>query len=221
MNKFQKIFFLFCLFFYVFSMKITNIEPKTVTLGDKVEFTLIIEVEDEDYEIFENYEDYDLANSHRFYLSNSIHESKINLYCSTSRNSSTTLNCTTYIYIDNKKDLKNLTKTLFLDNENTNLAVTIEKPNTLKLLEFYDDSYYSYGISSFGFQVNLNELYKSDFSIKFGDLSITNCSLDEEKIKYLYCYYEFPENYNGQTLKLKFGDEDTELLLMLQKNFHQ
>ena len=49
MNKFQKIILLCCLFSYVFSLKVTNIEPKTVTLGDKVEFTLTIEVEDEDY----------------------------------------------------------------------------------------------------------------------------------------------------------------------------
>ena len=201
MNKFQKIFLLCCLFSYVFSLKVTNIEPKTATLGKSVEFNLTVQ-------------DYDSTKYNRFYLSNDGDETRNDLSCSSS--TSTTLKCTADIYFENKEDLNNLTKTLFLNHENTNLAVTIEKPINLKLLKFYEDSYYSYGVSSFEFRVNLNELYKSDFSIKFGDLSITNCSLDEDSIRYIYCYYEFPENYNGQTLNLKFGDENTDYSITIK-----
>jgi hypothetical protein len=43
MNKFQIIFLLCCLFSYVFSLKVTNIEPKKATLGDSVEFTLTVQ----------------------------------------------------------------------------------------------------------------------------------------------------------------------------------
>ena len=56
MNKFQKIILLCCLFSYAFSMKITNIEPKTVTLGEEnVNFTLTVQ-------------DYDSTKSYSFYL---------------------------------------------------------------------------------------------------------------------------------------------------------
>ena len=196
MNKFQKIILLCCLFSYAFSLKVTNIEPKTVTLGEEnVNFTLTVQ-------------DYDSTKYYRFYLANDGDESKNNLYCSSS--TSTTLKCTAKnIRLYYKEDLNNLTKTLFLDNENTNLAVTIEKPKSLKLLDFYTDEIYSYGVSSFYFNVNLNELYKSDISIKFGDLPITNCSLDEDSISYINCYYEFPESSKGQILKLNFDGKDT------------
>ena len=202
MNKFQKIILLCCLFSYAFSLKVTNIEPSTMTFGESNEFTLTVE----DNDSTEYYQ------SHSFYLANDDKKSIFySMDCLRSIQSSTTFKC--YVYFDTRNKieaLNNLTKTLFLDDEKTNLTVTIEKPKSLKLLDFNGEQYYSYGVSKIRFEVNLNELYKSDFSIKFGDLSITNCSLDEEKIKYLYCYYEFPENYNGQTLKLKFGDEDTE-----------
>ena len=136
MNKFQKIFLLCCLFSYVFSLKVTNIEPKTATLGESVEFTLTVQ-------------DYDSDNYYSFYLSNDGDDSRNELSCSSS--TTTTLKCTAEIRLYYKEELNNPTKTLFLDGENTNLTVTIEKPKTLKLLEFYEGSYYSYGVSSFGF----------------------------------------------------------------------
>ena len=196
MNKFQKIFLLCCLFSYVFSLKVTNIEPKTATLGESVDFNLTVQ-------------DYDSTKSYRFYLANDGDKSKIELYFSTSSGSSTTLKYTADIRLYDKEDLNNLKKTLFLDNENTNLAVTIEKPKSLKLLNFYSNQFYSYGVSKLEFLVNFNELYKSDFSIKFGEFSITNCSLEEDSIRYINCYYAFPESLNEKTLKLKFGNEDT------------
>ena len=33
--------------------------------------------------------------------------------------------------------------------------------------------------------------------------------MEENSISSLNCYYEFPENLNGKTLKLKFGNDDT------------
>ena len=196
MNKFQKIILLFYLFSYAFSLKVTKIEPSTVTFGEeRVNFTLTVQ-------------DYDSTKSYRFYLANDGDESKNNLYCSSS--TSTTLKCTAdNIRLYYKEELNNLTKTLFLDNENTNLAVTIEKPKTLKLFNFYTDEIYSYGVSSFYFNVNLNELYKSDVSIKFDEYSITNCSVSSKSISYINCYYEFPESSKGQILKLNFDGKDT------------
>ena len=197
MNKFQKIILLCCLFSYAFSMKITNIEPSTVTFARNVNFTLTVE---------------DYNSSKSIFLANDIDDdSKFRLSCNPSDDSSTTLNCYFYTYIDNKEEfLNNLTKTLFLDDENTNLTVTFKKPESLELLDFYGGQYYSYGVSSISFRVNFNELYKSDFSIKLGEYSITNCSADNYSISYIYCYYEFPENSSGKTLNLKFGDKNTE-----------
>jgi len=195
MNKFQKIFLLCCLFSYAFSLKVTNIEPSTATIGERVDFTLTVE-------------DYNSSESNSFYLTNDGDRS--NFYLSCLSESSTKLKCNSYIYIENKEDLNNLTKTLFLDNEITNLGVTFKKPESLELLYFSSRTYYNYGVSSFSFEVNFNELYKSDFSIKFGELPITNCSLDEDSLRYMNCYYEFPENSNGKTLNLKFGDKDTD-----------
>ena len=194
MNKFQKIFLLCCLFSYAFSLKVTNIEPSTATIGERVDFTLTVE-------------DYNSSESNSFYLTNDGDRS--NFYLSCLSESSTKLKCNSYIYIENKEDLNNLTKTLFLDNEITNLGVTFKKPESLELLSFYGGPYYSYGVSILEFWVNFNELYKSDFSIKFGELPITNCSLDEHSLRYMNCYYEFPENSNGKTLNLKFGDKNT------------
>ena len=136
MNKFQKIILLCCLFSYVFSMKVTNIEPSTATIGEKVDFTLTVE-------------DYDSSKYYRLFLSNSGVDPDIWFECASLSESSTTLKCTAYIHL--YKDLNNLTKTLFLDFENTNLTVTIEKPKNLKLLYFFNIPYYSYGISSFLF----------------------------------------------------------------------
>ena len=82
MNKFQKIFLLCCLFSYVFSLKVTNIEPKKATLGDKVEFTLTVQ-------------DYDSDNYYSFYLSNDGDDSRNELSCSSS--TTTTLKCTAEI----------------------------------------------------------------------------------------------------------------------------
>ena len=198
MNKFQKIILLCCLFSYAFSLKVTNIEPSTMTFGESNVFTLTVE-------------DYDSNENYNFYLANDDKKEYFYMYCQSSSESSTTLKCYVYFDINNKTEaLTNLTKTLFLDGEKTNLTVTFKIPESLELLGISGGQYYSYGVSRLEFRVNFNELYKSGFSIKFGDFSITNCSVSNYSISYITCYYEFPENSSEKTLNLKFGDKDTD-----------
>ena len=198
MNKFQKIILLCCLFSYAFSLKVTNIEPSTMTFGESNVFTLTVE-------------DYDSNENYNFYLANDDKKEYFYMYCQSSSESSTTLKCYVYFDINNKTEaLTNLTKTLFLDGEKTNLTVTFKIPESLELLSFSGGQYYSYGVSRLEFRVNFNELYKSGFSIKIGDFSITNCSVSNYSISYITCYYEFPENSSEKTLNLKFGDKDTD-----------
>ena len=198
MNKFQKIFLLCCLFSYAFSLKVTKIEPSTMTFGESDEFTLTVE-------------DYDSNEYYNFYLANDDKKSYFYLGCQSSSESSTTLKCYVDFETNNKTEaLTNLSKTLFLNGEKTNLTVTFKIPESLELLGFYGGQYYSYGVSRLEFSVNFNELYKSGFSIKIGDFSITNCSVSNDSLSDIYCYYEFPESSKGQTLKLKFGDKDTD-----------
>ena len=44
---------------------------------------------------------------------------------------------------------------------------------------------------------------------------MTNCSLDEDSIEYIYCYYEFPDNYGGKSLNLKFDNKDTDYTIFI------
>ena len=201
MNKFQKIILLCCLFSYAFSLKVTNIEPSTMTFGESNVFTLTVE----DNDSTEYYQ------SHTFYLANDDKKSYFYLYCPTSSESSTTLKCNVYFNTNNKTEaLTNLTKTLFLDGEKTNLTVTFKIPESLELLGISGGQYYSYGVSRLEFRVNFNELYKSGFSIKIGDFSITNCSVSNDSLSSIYCYFEFPEISSEKTFNLKFGDKDTD-----------
>ena len=91
MNKFQKIFLLCCLFSYAFSLKVTNIEPSTMTFGESDKFTLTVE-------------DYDSTKYYYFYLSNDDEKSKFRLDCLSSSESSTTLKCYVNFYTENKTE---------------------------------------------------------------------------------------------------------------------
>ena len=197
MNKFQNLIFFSCLFSYIFSISVVKIEPSFVTFGEEVKFILTVQ-------------DYD-SSVNNFYLKNANYESNINLYCSPSINNNNILNCNADININNKEELNYLIKNLYVNDIKTDLTVTIEKPKTLKLLGFDNNNeYYSYGISILDFTVNYNELYNSDVSIKFDDFSITNCTLDDESISYIKCYYVFPESSAGKSLKLIFNNNVTE-----------
>ena len=52
MNKILKIIFFICIFSYIFSTNVINIEPKTVILGENVEFTLTVEDYNSYYDYF-------------------------------------------------------------------------------------------------------------------------------------------------------------------------
>ena len=64
MNKFQRTFILCCLFSYAFSLKVTKIEPTTVTYGENVDFTLIVQ-------------DYEPSKDYSFYLTNYGDDTKL------------------------------------------------------------------------------------------------------------------------------------------------
>ena len=64
MNKFQKIILLCLLFTFVFSIKVTKIEPTTVTYGENVDFTLTVQ-------------DYDPSKDYSFYLTNYGDDTKL------------------------------------------------------------------------------------------------------------------------------------------------
>ena len=200
MYKILKITFFISLFSNIFSLtKIKKIEPTTVALGDNVNFTLTVE-------------DYD--SSDHFSLFN-FYYSTIDLECETKDDSS--LNCNADIIIYNTKYYDNSIIILFVNGQSTDLNVTIIPPSSVKLLNFYYNvNFYTYGINSFYFEVNYNKIYNSTISIKIGDISLTNCEVDNESIHDLTCYCELNESYNKKTLNLIFNNEKTDYSITIQ-----
>ena len=193
MIKFQKIFFI-CLFSYILSLTVTKIEPTTVTLGEEVTFTLTVE-------------DYDSSSS--IYLGDIYYKNQIYMSCTSQ--SETSLTCSSMIYLLNQRYLNNLSKSLYVNGEKTDFTVSVNIPSSIKLINFEKNNYYyTYGVSSFRFEVNYNELYNSSVSIKFGDVSITKCEPELGSINFMNCYCEFPESSNGKTLVLTFNNQNTE-----------
>ena len=203
MNKLFKMIFFICIFSYVFSIvEVTNIESSNVILGEKAKFNLTVQ----------NYY-YSLFNT--FYLGDNDIKDQISLSCNLIND--TFLKCEADLNINKLEYLKNLTKILYtIDKVDTNKTVTINKPSILKLNDFKKsyNKYYSFGVSSFYFIVNYNELYNSSISIKFGDISITNCKKNET-YNYINCIHEFPENHNNQTLKLIFNGVETDYYITI------
>ena len=196
MNKLYKIIFFICIFSYIFSQtKIINIESSNVILGEKATFNLTVQ----------NYYGFLV---HRFYLGDNANKDQITLKCKEIND--TFLTCEADLNINKLEYLINLTKNLYtFDKIDTGTTITINKPSTLKIISFYNYFYcYSYGVCSFYFIVNYNELYNSSISIKFGEISITNCKKNET-YNYINCIHEFPENHNNQTLKLIFNGVET------------
>ena len=195
MNKLKKIIFFLCIFSYIFSItEVTNIESSNVIIGEKATFNLTVK----------NYIGFFV---HRFYLGDNVIKDQITLNCTEIND--TFLTCDANLDINELEYLTNLTKILYtIDKKDTGATVTINKPSTLKY--YYINFYrlYSYGVSSFYFRVNYNELYNSSISIKFGDISITNCKKNET-YNDINCKHEFPESYINKTLKLIFNGEET------------
>ncbi len=205
MNKFLKIVFFNCFFSYIFSTTVTNIEPSTVILGENVTFTLTVQ----NYNLSE-YDYFNIREKYEYY-------GLIRLKCD-EEPINNLLKCSSLITFSEIKT--NLIKNLFIKNEDTGLTVTIIKPTNIKFLnidyDYYVNNYYSYIINKFYFKVNYNELYNSSVSIKFGDVSITDCKKDNETIDTLYCYCVFNESYIGKTLSLIFNGEVTEFSITIE-----
>ena len=207
MYKLLKIIFFGFLFSYVFSVTVTNIESTNAILGENSTFILTVQ-------------DYDLSLNDYFTLGDYYENSLIFLDCE--QINDTTLNCEANLNINDLQNLNNLTKTLYVNRESTNLTVTINKPSTLKLLYFPEIKFNSYFESSFYLEVNYNELYNSNISIKFGDISITNCE-KSEIYNDINCKHIFSENYNEKTLNLIFNEVESNyfVTILAPKEFSQ
>ena len=195
MNKLLKKILFICTFSYIFSIKVTNIEPTNVILGENVEFALTVE-------------DYTSDHNH-FHLGDDNDNNKIYIYCLS--NNDYILICKANITFFYEKYSNNLTKNLYVNNIRTDLTITINLPSSLKILEMdrnSNKSYYAYGITNFYFKVNYNKLYNSSVSIKFGDISI-NCKISNDYIHNLNCFHEFPESYGNKTLDLTINNQTT------------
>ncbi len=198
MNKYLKIIFLTFLFSCVFSITFIKIEPNSVTLGDKVEFTLT--VNDYDSEVL------------NVYLSNY----RINLYLKKQNDGLYKSNNATTIQFYNIKSLNNFTTNIYYNGNKTDLTVDIKIPTEIKLLYFYNyDIFYNYGISKLSFSLNYNKLYNTNVLIEFGNNIITNCTVEEYNIVNLICYHEFSTQKGGDKLNLKFNGKETNYSITL------
>lgn len=195
MNKIQKIIFFISLS-CIFSLKVTNIEPNTATLGEDVTFTLTVQ-------------DYDSSNYYDFTIGDDFNK----IYMSCNRNDAS-VSCNARIQL-NKNSLNDLKKTLYVNGVSTGLTVTINKPTTLKLLDFYPTNVYSYGVTNFEFDVNDNDLYNSNVKIQIGDITLSKCEKDQNYNE-INCEYAFPESYGGKTLELTFNGQKTGLYISIQ-----
>ena len=134
------------------------------------------------------------------------------LYCSSSINLKK--NCKANLTFYSLNELNVNSKTLYINDIFTNLNVTFNKPTSLKLYYFYQNSsaIYSYGNTTLTFYVNLNTLYKS---IRIGN-KILNCEIKDYDIHKIECNNEFYESENGEDLILYFNDEPTEQRFTIQ-----
>ncbi len=190
-------------------MVITNIEPKTVTVGEPVRFVLTVQ----------NYnsliDDFSLAGQD-LTCSNTNYDPETNL-----------LICNEFTFDSlNKIDLYNLKKTLFVNEKPTNVSVTFKRPSVIKTIgdvKINDKSktsiseIYTNQFTKFTFNVNDNELYDTNIPIKFRIdtyeyFPIINCTIDDKEIHEIYCYYKFDESLNGNKLQSVALGDNTETI---------
>ena len=118
MNKLKKIIFFICIFSYILSTEVTNIESSNVILGEIATFNLTVQ----------NYIGFLV---HRFYLGDNAIKDQITLNCKEIND--TFLTCDANLDINELEYLINLTKILYtIDKKDTGATVTINKPSTLK-----------------------------------------------------------------------------------------
>jgi hypothetical protein len=195
MKKFQKIIIFTCLLSFIFSIVITDIEPKTVTFGETVSFVLTVQ----DYSSPVNFKLADQSFS-----------------CSAYDSETNTISCSYQKSDFNKFDFLNLKKTLFADEKPTNVSVTFKRPSKIVASNVAITNLYTNQITKFTFIVNDNELYNpNDNTARFkfqGESDsksklIINCTIDDEEIHNIYCYYKFDESLNGKIINfVYFGD---------------
>ena len=141
MNQIHKLIIFIFLFSYIFSFTVTKIEPKSAILGENFEcYITVKDFDDDSY------------NPNFFELKN--YDNYMYLPCQNQNNG-------LYKCNGNIKEnyLYNLTLTLYVNGINTGLTVDIKIPSEIKLLNFYGESFYNYGISELKFKVNFNKLY--------------------------------------------------------------
>ncbi len=197
MKKFQKIIIFTCLLSFIFSIVITDIEPKTVTFGETVSFVLTVQ----DYSSPVNFKLADQS------FSSCSYDSETN-----------TISCSYQKSDFDKFDFLNSKKTLFADGKPTNVSVTFKRPSKIVASYVEISNLYTNQITKFTFTVNDNELYNPNDNIvrfKFQGESdsksklIINCTIDDEEIHNIYCYYKFDESLNGKIINfVYFGDRN-------------
>ena len=193
MKKFQKIIIFTCLLSFIFSIVITDIEPKIVTFGETVSFVLTVQ---------------DYSSPVTFKLADQ------SFYCSAYDSETNTISCSYQKSDFDKFDFLNLKKTLFADEKPTNVSVTFKRPSKIVASNVAITNLYTNQITKFTFTVNDNELYNpNDNTARFifqGESDshlIINCTIDDEEIHYIYCYYKFDESLNGKIINfVYFGD---------------
>lgn len=136
MNQIYKLIIFIFLFFYIFSITVTKIEPTSAILVEKFECNITVKDFDDDSYI-------------RTFTLENYYYNKIYLSCQNQNNGFYKCYNST-IDFDN---LYNLTLTLYVNYLiNTGLTVDIILPSEIKLLNFYGESFYNYGISELQFR---------------------------------------------------------------------
>ena len=191
----QKILLFICLFSYIFSeTTFTAIQPTSATLGETIDFNITVENYESSVDIKIGENDW----TYYFYMP----------YCNLEGTNNVI--CRTKITFNDKKQLNNLEKILYKNYAQTSLKININLPTSLKLVFFNEYKFYSYGLSKMVFETNYNQLYTSSTQIKIGNISITNCVIDQNSITNIECEYKFTQNNNGENLILSFNGENTD-----------
>ena len=193
MSILKKFLILISLFLYIFSIKITKIEPSKLPIGNNqgIEITLTYEGE---YE------------SETFYIGDQVNMYLIAFYsCS---HSESTITCTCYTHLIDKENLDFPIKYLYVNDKPTDITVELVKPEAIKFISTVDSygfTYYTYGNSRINLDFNLNTLFNSSIVVKHGDVQITNCEIDKTSINRVICYHQFTQT--GTNIQLKINDE--------------
>ena len=196
MSILKKFLILISLFLYIFSIKITKIEPSKIPIGNNqaTEITLTYEGE------------YDFSDS--FYIGDQVNMYLLALSSCSQSESTSKITCTCITYLIDKENLDFPIKYLYVNNKPTDITVELVKPEAIKFLytvDSYGFTYYTYGNSRINLAFNLNTLFNSSIVVKLGDVQITNCEIDKTSIDRVICYHQF--NQTGTNINLKINDQ--------------